>query len=134
VPNQRSWPETAERMGVKRAPKWKRLPEERGITEQSIGIAKGKKRRIHEDAYAGGEQSGKCAKPDALSATANARARANVAPFSNAPSPTVPFPPSQVLQHRTPTSSLTSSPVSHTPTSLPTYSYLDFVVDVNQSQ
>jgi hypothetical protein len=56
APNQKSWPEMAERMGVKQAPKWKRLPEERGITEKSIGIAKGKRRRIHQDPYAGGER------------------------------------------------------------------------------
>jgi pyruvate/2-oxoglutarate dehydrogenase complex dihydrolipoamide acyltransferase (E2) component len=86
APNQKSWPETAERMGVKRRPKRKRLPEERGITEQSIGVTKGKRRRIHQDPYAGGERSGKRTKPDALSATANARARANAAP-SPTPSP-----------------------------------------------
>jgi MULE transposase domain len=32
APNQHSWPETAERMGVKRASKRKRLPEEHGLT------------------------------------------------------------------------------------------------------
>jgi hypothetical protein len=115
APNQKSWPETAERMGVERAPKRKRLPEERGITEKSIGIAKGKRRRIHQDPYAGGERSGKNAKPDALSAMANVRACTNAAP-----SPIVPFPPSQVPQRRAPSSSLTSSPVTHVPTSLPT--------------
>jgi hypothetical protein len=114
APNQKSWPETAERMGVKRAPKRKRLPEERGITEKSIGVAKGKRRRIHQDPYAGGERSGKNAKPDALSAMANARACTNAAP-----SAIVPFPPSQVPQRRVPSSSLTSSPVTHVPTSLP---------------
>ena len=64
--------ETAERMGVKRAPKRKRLPEERGLTERCVGVAKGKRRRVHSDLYAGGERSGKCVKPDTLSATANA--------------------------------------------------------------
>jgi 2-methylcitrate dehydratase PrpD len=67
APNQHSWPETAERMGVKQAPKRKRLPEERGLTERSISVAKGKRRRLYEDPYAGGERSGKRAKPDALS-------------------------------------------------------------------
>ena len=42
--------------------------------EQSIGIAKGKRRRVHEDPYAGGERSGKHVKPNALSAVANALA------------------------------------------------------------
>jgi hypothetical protein len=77
VPNQKSWPETAKRMGVIKAPKRKRLPEERGLTEQCIGVAKGKRRRIHTDPYAGGERSGKRAKPDACSAAANTRARAS---------------------------------------------------------
>ena len=115
APNQKSWPETAERMGVKRAPTRKRLPEERGITERAIGAAKGKRQRIHQDPYAGGERSGKRAKPDALSAEANARARANAAA-----SPMIPIPPSQVPQVRAPDSSLTSSLVSHAPASLPT--------------
>jgi hypothetical protein len=47
TPNQKSWPETAKRMGVKRVAKWKQLPEERGITKQAIGVAKGKRWRIH---------------------------------------------------------------------------------------
>jgi hypothetical protein len=68
APNQKSWTETAERMGVKRgAPKRKCLPEESGTTARSIGIAKGKRRRVHTDPYAGGERSGKRAKPDAMS-------------------------------------------------------------------
>jgi hypothetical protein len=89
APNQKSWTETAERMGVKRAPKRKRqrLPEERGLTEQSIGVAKGKRRRVHEDPYAGGERSGKRAKPDALSAAANALARASASTVAPAVAP-----------------------------------------------
>jgi hypothetical protein len=55
VPNQNSWPETAEHMGVKQAAKQKQLPEEHGITEQAIGVAKGKWQYIHQDLYAGGE-------------------------------------------------------------------------------
>jgi hypothetical protein len=89
TPNQKSWPETAERMGVEWVPKWKQLPKEHGITEKSIGITKGKQRRIHQDPYTGGERLGKNAKPDALSAMANACACTNAAP-----SPIVPFPPS----------------------------------------
>ena len=89
APNQKSWTETAERMGVKRcAPKRKCLPEERGMTAQSIGVAKGKRRRVHSDPYAGGERSGKRAKPDATSAAANARARAcAIPPSATAPTP-----------------------------------------------
>jgi hypothetical protein len=91
APNQKSWTETAERMGVKRgARRRKCLPEERGITAQSIGAAKGKRRRVHSDPYAGGERSGKRAKPDATSAAANACARACAAPPSaTAPTPSV---------------------------------------------
>jgi hypothetical protein len=70
--------EMAKRMGVKRAPKRKRLPEECGLTERSIGTTKGKRIRVYSDPYAGGEQSGKRAKPDALSTVANARAHASV--------------------------------------------------------
>jgi hypothetical protein len=87
APNQKSWPETAECMGVKRAPKRKCPPEERGLTAQSIGVAKAK-RHIHTDPYAGGERSGKRAKPDAMSAAANRCARglspSGTAPPSNA--------------------------------------------------
>jgi hypothetical protein len=107
APNQKSWPETAKRMGVKRAPKRKRLPEERGITEQSIGVAKGKKRRLHQDPYAGGERSGKRAKPDALSAAATTQARACMAPSGPSPlMPTSQAPPSAA------TSSLAPAPCS----------------------
>ena len=74
-PNQNSWTETADRMVWKRTPKH-RLPGEQGLTERSIGASKGKRKFLHTEAYAGGEQSGKRAKPDALSAAANARARA----------------------------------------------------------
>jgi hypothetical protein len=97
APNQKSWTETAERMGVKRGgPKRKcpPAPEERGVTARSIGDAKGKRRRVHTDPYAGGERSGKRAKLDAMSAAANARARACAAPPSaTAPTPSAPTEP-----------------------------------------
>jgi hypothetical protein len=75
APNQRSWPETAKRMGAKKVPRPRCLPNERGLTERSIGVVKGKRKRLHNDPYAGGERSGKRAKSDALSQAANARAR-----------------------------------------------------------
>jgi hypothetical protein len=62
-PNQNTWMETAEQMGLK-CPKH-RLPDEIRLTNQSIGIAKGKCHRIYKDPYTGGERSGKHAKPDA---------------------------------------------------------------------
>jgi hypothetical protein len=50
--NHKSWTETAKQMGVtKRA-----CPaEDSGITARYIGVVKGKRRRIHNDPYAGGE-------------------------------------------------------------------------------
>jgi hypothetical protein len=62
-PNQNTWMEMAEQMGLKH-PKH-RLPDEIGLTNWSIGIAKGKCHRIYKDPYAKGERSGKHAKPDA---------------------------------------------------------------------
>ena len=83
-PNQNSWAETAARMGAKR-----RLPGEHGLTKRSISEPKPKRRCIYADPYASGERSGKLAKPDALSATANAHARAPPIP----PPPNVLSPP-----------------------------------------
>ena len=42
APNQHSWTETAERMGTQKAGKRRRLPEEVGLTQKAISIAKGK--------------------------------------------------------------------------------------------
>ncbi len=77
-PNQKTWAETAERMGARKAPK---APKRNhgpvaGNTEKCIGAVKGKRSRKYSDPHAGGERSGKRAKPDALSATANESARA----------------------------------------------------------
>jgi hypothetical protein len=105
APNQKSWTETAVRMGVKKAPKRKRLPEESGLTKRSIGVAKGKKVRIYNDPYAGGERSGKRAKPDALSAAANVRARDSGDPSAGAT--LAPPPTSQPLPTTVPTFALT---------------------------
>jgi hypothetical protein len=96
APNQKSWSETAERMGAKKVPKRRCLPGERGLTERSIGIVKGKRKRLHNDPYAGGERSGKRAKSDALSQAANARARAHApSPSAPPPPPNVPSPPAR---------------------------------------
>src|SRR5882762_6605813 len=46
-----------------------------GLTEKAIGATKGKRCRVYTDPYAGGERPGKLAKPDAVGATANRRAR-----------------------------------------------------------
>jgi hypothetical protein len=100
VPNQKSWTETAVWMGVKKAPKRKRLPEESGLTKHSISIAKGKKVWIYNDPYTGGERSGKCAKPDTLSAAANVHAHDSGDPSAGAtlaPPPTSQPLPTTVL-------------------------------------
>jgi len=83
--NQRSWPEIAERMGAKKVPRPRCLPNERGLTERSLGAIKGKRKRLYNDPYAGGERSDKRAKRDALSQAGNARVPA---PYT----PPVPFP------------------------------------------
>ena len=44
------------------------------MTEQSISATKGKQCCVHEDPYARGEWSDKCAKPNTLSTTANVHA------------------------------------------------------------
>ena len=107
-PNQNSWTETAERMGCKRAPK-QRLPGEHGLTKRSIGAPKGKRKCLYTDPYAAGERPGKRAKPDALSAEANARARApQIPPPPNA----LPFP--TVLPHAPPFAS-TSAVIACSP-------------------
>jgi hypothetical protein len=91
APNQKSWPETAKRMGTKKDPRRRCLPDEHGLTERSLGAVKGKRKHLHNDPYAGGEHSGKRAKSDALSwAAANARARVHAPPSA---SPSVPSPP-----------------------------------------
>jgi hypothetical protein len=116
APNQKSWTETAERMGVKRhASKRKCLPEECGMTAQSIGVAKGKRRQVHSDPYAGGERSGKRAKPDVTSAAANACARACAMP----PSATAPPTPSAPTETLAPPSAIAPTPSAHQETLAP---------------
>jgi hypothetical protein len=75
--NHKSWTETAKQMGVtKKSSKRPHPAEDSGLTARSIGVVKGKRRCIHNDPYAGGERSGKRARPDAPSP-------------ANAPPPTV---------------------------------------------
>jgi len=72
-PNQKTWAEMAERMGAWKAPRRKPGPVGGNTTERCIGATKGKRRK-YSDPYAAGERSGKRAKPDVVSATANDRA------------------------------------------------------------
>jgi hypothetical protein len=74
APNQLSWPPTAARMGVKRGEKRRRGKVDSALTAEHIGVPK--RKRTNDDPYGAGEQSGKRAKPDAVSTAANARARA----------------------------------------------------------
>jgi hypothetical protein len=108
APNQKSWPETARRMGAKKVPR-PRLPEERGLTERSLGAVKGKRKRLHNDPYAGGERSGKRAKPDAVSRAARARA-----PPPAARPPHVPSPDARPPHAPSPTTHLPHAPPSPT--------------------
>jgi hypothetical protein len=73
APNQLSWPPTAACMGVKRGEK-RRGKVDSALTAEHIGVPK--RKRPNDDPYGAGEDSGKRAKPDAVSAAANARARA----------------------------------------------------------
>src|SRR6266702_1622844 len=95
APNQLSWPETAEHMGVKRGEK-RRGKVDSALTAELISEPNRKRNRRDEDPYGAGEQSGKSAKPDARSVTANTRAQAAVgsalvhsaAPPASLPTPT----------------------------------------------
>jgi len=76
-PNKKTWAETAECMGARKAPKRKPGLASGNTTEKCIGAVKGKCCK-YSDPYATGERSGKHAKPDAVSAAANECARATV--------------------------------------------------------
>ena len=91
-PNWKTWAETAERMGNGKAPKRKHSPVGGGnMSTEHIGPVKGKRSRKYIDPYAGGERSGKCAKPDAVSVAANTLARTAVpAPAVHTPAMVAP--------------------------------------------
>ena len=77
-PNQNLWVATTKKMGVRTPPKrCQRQPVTAAIpssTSQHIGPINVKRKLLFNDAYNGGEQSGKCAKADAVSGAANALA------------------------------------------------------------
>jgi len=85
-PNQKTWAETAKHMGVQKVPRWKPGPVGGNTTERCIGTTKGKCCK-YGDPYAAGERSGKCAKPDAVSAAA---AAANDCAHATVPAPPLP--------------------------------------------
>jgi hypothetical protein len=70
APNQHSWTETAQRMGVKRIKK-RRGKVDSALTAEHISEINRKRTRENEDPYGAGEQSGKRAKQDARSVAAN---------------------------------------------------------------
>jgi hypothetical protein len=78
VPNANLWKETSKNMHVRVSPKRRQKPSASVVpssTAQHIGPSRKRKLALYTDPYGGGEQSGKRAKPDALSVAANARAR-----------------------------------------------------------
>ena len=77
-PNQNLWAATSKMMGVKTLPKRRQAQTVAAVpssTSQHIGPIGIKRKLLFTDAYNGREQSGKRAKPDAVSAAANAHAR-----------------------------------------------------------
>jgi hypothetical protein len=82
-------------MGVQQTQKKKQLSKECGITDHSIGIAKGKCCHEYNDPYIGSKQSGKHAKPDAASAATNDHAHASTSWSSTQ------FPPSHATSDET---------------------------------
>ncbi len=115
APNQRSWPETAARMGVKRVNKRGKVNS--ALTAQHIGEPN-RKRAADDDPYGAGEQSGKRAKPDARSAAANTRARAveERGALKAEPRPSLPLPKSLPLPASLPPPASLPLPGSYTPT------------------
>ena len=69
APNQLSWPSTAAHMGVKQGEK-RRGKVDSALTAEHIGVPK--RKRTNDDPYGADEDSGKRAKPNAVSAVANA--------------------------------------------------------------
>jgi hypothetical protein len=89
--NHKSWMETTKQMGVtKKSSKHPHPAEDSRLTAQSIGVVKGKRRCIHNDPYAGGERSGKRARPDAPSPANAPPPTVESTPGITLPGPTVP--------------------------------------------
>ncbi|KAH9170359.1 hypothetical protein EDB89DRAFT_2072039 [Lactarius sanguifluus] len=113
-PNQRTWTETAERMGAKRQ---KRSHPANNSSPgapaaERIGKLNRKQPRVkNTNPYSGGLQSGKDAAPDARTAAQNADARARVATTTDAAE----VPPSQHTKRRRKRASTPPPPPSSTP-------------------
>ena len=74
APNQLSWPPTAARMAIKHGERKGHGKVDSTRTAEHIGMPK--RKCPTDDSYGAGEESGKRAKPDAVSAAANTWARA----------------------------------------------------------
>src|SRR6266576_2386425 len=128
APNQLSWPPTATRMGVKRGEKRCHGKVDSELTAEHIGVPKHK--HPCDNPYGAGEQSGKRAKPDAVSAASNARAHAKGKAAEPPPAslPTrlspSPAPYAQTLPMHAPAMySPMQFPVPPVPYSQPTYAF-----------
>ncbi|KAH9173877.1 hypothetical protein EDB89DRAFT_2068386 [Lactarius sanguifluus] len=122
APNQLSWPETAQRMGVRCEKRHGKV--DSVLTAELIGETNRKRNCANQDPYGASEQSGKRAKPDARSTAANTRARADTEPTparpaASAPPSSLPTPPMHALTHA-PTHALTHAP-THALTHAPLY-------------
>lgn len=101
APNQLSWPETADRMGVKRGQK--RQGKVNGaLSAQLIGEPNRKRNCATQDPYGAGKQPGKRARPDARSVAANTRARAAAEPAPVHVSLPATLPPPRPSSHAAP--------------------------------
>ena len=74
APNQLSWPPTAARMGIKHSERKGCGKVDSMRTAEHTGMPK--RKRPADDPYGAGKESGKRARPDAVSAAANTRAHA----------------------------------------------------------
>ena len=120
-PNQLLWPKTAAQMGVQHSKKHQGGKVDSVLTAKHIGESNCK-RTADNDPYGAGEQSGKRAKPDARSATANTQVRTaemrKAEPLPTQPPPMLPLthPPPMLLPLPTSLPLPMSLPL---PTSLP---------------
>ena len=102
-PNQKTWQETVQQMGVQHTRAWKQLlpadlAKEHGINDCCIGATNVRKRK-NEDPYLGGDRSGKRSQPDALSPEANDHARTSQAGTAAPTFPTFLHSPAQTPTH-----------------------------------
>jgi len=103
LPNQKTWQEIAQPMGIRHTHARKHLPptnltEECGINDHCIGATNVRKCK-NEDPYLGGDQSDKRSQPNALSLEANDRARTSQARMAAPTFPIFLHSPAQMPAH-----------------------------------